>query len=125
MPCEFGTTPPSLSCVIGAGRAGVRHGVVARVALQIPLDLRAQRFVDLACLRQRGLHQFHRERPLEDGFVRENQHSLDLPLHFGFEVERQVGADSSCPGGLRQRGQRGDKHNSGPQCLNPGHHDIQ
>ena len=109
----------------GAGRAGVSHGIVARVALQVPLDLRAQRFVHLACLRQRGQHQFHRKRPLEDGFVRENQHPLDLPFHFGFEIERQVGADAASQGTLRQRGQRGDKHNSGPQCLDPGHHDVQ
>jgi len=86
-----------------AGRAGVSHGVITRVALQIPLYFRTQGLVHHACLRQGVLHQRDRKRPLEDGFIGENEHALDLPFHFRLEVERQVGAD---PGGQRGLSQR-------------------
>ena len=82
-----------------AGHAGMRHRVVARVALQIPLDFVAQRLIDLARLRQRELHQLDGKRPLEYGLVRENQHALDLPLDFRLEIEGQICAQAVGPCG--------------------------
>jgi hypothetical protein len=67
-----------------AGRARVRDRIITRIALEIPLYLRAQRFIDHARLRKRILDQRDGKGPLEDGLVRENQHPLDLPLHLGF-----------------------------------------
>ena len=78
------------------GDAGMSERVIAGIALEVSAHPGTQDFIDFTGLRQRQFDQRHSERALEYGFVGENQHPFDLPLHFRLEVQRQIGADAPC-----------------------------
>ena len=106
-----------------ARRAGVSDPVVVGVSLEVFLHLHAQSLVAQARLGQCELHEGHGEGTLEDGFIRQDQHTFDLALHLGLEVQRQIGADAI---GVRALGQRSDqtsRRHSKFQCLDPRRHD--
>src|ERR1700685_357950 len=86
--------------------------IVARVALEVSLDLGAQGLVDSAGLRQRVLYQGHRERPLEYRLIREDEDALNLPFHFRLEIQRQIAADACAQGGARGRDNQAGSRNS-------------
>ena len=67
-----------------AAGARMRHRIVARVPLKIFLYFGTKRFVALAGLGQGQFNQAHRKWSLEHGFIRENEHPLDLPFGLGF-----------------------------------------
>jgi hypothetical protein len=58
---------------------------------------------------------------LEDGLVGEYQHALDLPLHFGLEIERQIGAHAR--GERCRAGDDEDEPSPQPESLDPKSHD--
>ena len=101
---------------------GVGHGVASEIAIQIALDLGAQRPIQPPGLGQRQHYLVDRHRTCQYRLASQDQHAFDLALDFGRQVERQIGAGAAGAGnaaGADSRGQHQRRGTRAPPAGRP------